>query len=611
MYKESFTAADLLSVDPALVIGNATCVDVEAFDDAFLEAAKIADEGGKAREALVLRLFAAVSRFHFRPGDRKEPFSNMISWADGSRSLMGSDFDSEDIDAIATAVEGIALLPLRIRLADLAWSRDKAKVDQARIAIDGYVQLVNKVLDGSGTLRFEQSSATGISVQNFLERAIVIARSTGWEKPENESLRATFASVLRVASLEGGMALVRFARLGLRYGVSGVEEEIGDVDAKAEAARDAREFHEAIALQELANSFAARSNQGEIPAASKLRLASIYERQADVAEGSSLLQTHALQSAIDALQGAKGVREERQRLHDKLKEAQLHFADEMGSFGHSVDLTDEVARLLSGYDGLDLLECLKRLALTEMPKDPELLIRNAREEAEKYPLSSLFATSIIDQRGRTVARAGGDAGDNEALRHKIIQHLSINTSLAVSAAINPARAKITERFTVNEDLFYAICRYSPFVPSGHEVQVARGLEAFLYGDDYVSCGLLIPFLETGLRSLVSIAGRSDTTISLGGIEQTIGLGNLLGQHRDILEKIFGQNVIYAIENLFVHELGPKVRHIFCHGMASDGALNSHHYVYSCKLIYSLVMLPIINGEFWDAIKPQLAKLIEG
>ena len=277
----------------------------------------------------------------------------------------------------------------------------------------------------------------------------------------------------------------------------------------------------------------------------------------------------------------------------------------MGSFSHSIDISDEVERLLKGYEGLDLLECLRRLALTELPKDPEKLEQNAREETEKYPLSSLFPASLLDAKGRTVARTGGGLKSSEALRHKIIQHQGISNGLAVGAAIAPARSEITQRFHVRESLLAAICGYSPFVVSGHEIQIARGLQAFLYADDMVACSLLFPYLEAGLRELVAVAGRSDTTISVGGIEQTIGLGKLLSEHRDVLEQVFGKNQIFAIENLFVHELGPKLRHTYCHGLATDGHLLSENYIYGCKLVYSLVLLPIIARETWSQVKPQL------
>ncbi|WP_340588067.1 DUF7380 domain-containing protein [Erythrobacter alti] len=609
MYKERFTEEDLLAISTTTILQKPNCADVEAFEGDFRAEADKKDEAGDIAGARALRLLAAISNFHFRPGDKAEPFSNALSFADGSRTLVGSDFDEKDVDVLGAVAEKLEPLALKVRICDLVWTRDKSRQNFARIAIDGYTKLVEQLKDGIAILRFERSSVTSVSVQNFLERAINIARSTGWDRPENDKLREALLSALEGALDEGGMAIARFGNLGLDYGVDGTVEALGDLNSRAETLCANKEFHQAIALQELSNRIAARTNEGAIPTSGHLALAKIYESQADAAGSSAFLQTHALQQAIDALHGARGVKDERQRLHERLKDSQLHFADEMQSISHSMDISDEVQRMLEPYKSLDLLDALRHLALTEMPKAPDEMYARAKEEAEKFPLASLFATSLLDNKGRTVARTANSFGDSEPLRYKVIQQFGIKTDLAVSAAIVPARAEITNRFFVDETLLAAICAYSPFVPSGYEHQVARGLHAFLYGDDMVACSILVPFLEAGLRALVSTAGYSDTTIALGGIEQSIGLGRLLGEHRDVLEQVFGKAQIFAIENLFVHELGPKVRHNFCHGMSVDGAFYSASYIYGCKLIFSLVMLPLVRTAIWKDIKPRLQNTV--
>lgn len=609
MYKERFTEQDLLEISPETVLQKPDCADVDAFEADFRAEADRRDKASDPAGARAFRLLAALSSFHFKPGDKAEPFSNMASFSDGSRTLVGSDFDREDIVVLGAVAGKMEPLPLNVRIADLVWTKDKSQQGHARFAIDGYVELVERLQEGTASLRFERSSATGLAVQNFLERAFVIARATGWDRPENHKLKEAYLRVLSSAKEEGGMALVRFGKLGLNYGVDGTSEKLGDLDALIPGRLASNAFHEAIALQELANRIAARSNEGSVPTSGHLALAKIYEAQADASPKSAFLQSHALQQAIDALHGARGVKEERQRLHDRLKESQLHFADEMQSMSHSIDISDEVQRMLEPYKTLSLLDALRQLALTELPNDPESMLARAKDEAERFPLSSLFATSILDGQGRTIARTADGYGNSEALRYKVIQHFGIKMNLAVTAAIAPARSEITRRYTVHEMTFTAICAYSPFVPSECEHQVARGMHAFIYGDDMVASAILIPFLEAGLRELVAAAGRSDTTISIGGIEQSIGLGKMLGEHRDVLEAVFGKAQVFAIENLFIHELGPKVRHNFCHGLSPDGAFYSAAYIYACKMVFSLVLLPLIQTEVWSEVKPRLEQLM--
>ena len=211
--------------------------------------------------------------------------------------------------------------------------------------------------------------------------------------------------------------------------------------------------------------------------------------------------------------------------------------EELGEFSHSTDISDIVKATMMDFEGLDLLDALARLGRHAMPPSPESLIESAREQASKFPLSNLFSASILDDRGRTIAKAlGASFGEDgvEVLRHNIIQHEGIRVGLAVGATLEPIREKLTSENKVSVDLLQAIASVSPFVPENTEHIVARGMHCFLHGDYLVASALMVPYLEQGLRSFVEFAGRSSTKIATGGIETSIGLGPLLSDHRDAL-----------------------------------------------------------------------------
>jgi hypothetical protein len=598
--EDVFSACDLEAP-----IEDRRSVECEEFERPFLDAAKLADENGQADHAVVYRLLAAICTFHFKPKDKVEPFSNRVGFSDGSRSLVGSDFDRAQIEALSSIVPNLKNLALKTRVADLVWSRDKARSDCARAAIDGYVGLVSSLIDGTGTERFHEPDPTGVAAESFLERAILIARATGWPKPENDHLRAIIKQVLDAAFARDDMAVARLGRLALDANIEGADDAIRQLSSKSDALIRKPDFYLAEQIQRLLIRVAGRAKDEEQAKVETLKLVAVFEAKADSVD-SAMLKTHALQEAIDSLQGLKGVREERQRLHDRLKDAQLHMFEEFGRFEHQIDLTDEVKRLMAGYDGLDLLDCLKRLAFTELPHSPEELIAAAQEEAQQFPLSSLFGASIVDIKGRTVARTGGGIDGEDGLRHKIIQRESIKTGLAVAGAIGPALELITSRYNIGYNILYELCLISPFVPSGSEHAFARGVQAFLYSDEMLATALLVPLLEAGMREMVSWAGRSDTRIDSGGIEEAIGLSALLGEHREVLETVLSPSVVFCIENLFAHELGPKIRHEYCHGLSRDVQFYSHAYVYANKLIFSLMMIPL-TGSKWDAIKEHVGR----
>lgn len=604
MLKETITFDALQSCDINGPIEKSTCVDCDEFEPAFLEAARQADQSGNVGSARAYRTLASLCSFHFIPDDKIEPFSNKMALGDGSRTLIGSDFDAAEVNAIGDIVPTVKNLALRTRLADFVWSRNRAKTDFARIAIDGYVELVEGLIAGTLRERFGDRQATGIGSEQFLKRAMLIARATGWPKPENDKVRDALRAVVRLAAARNDMDIVRFGRLALQANLDGVEDVFAGLEAHVDKLLSMGESFTAEAVQELHISRLRRLKDDERVKEAQLKLSRIFENRAHDVSG-AMLKAHALQQAIDTLHGVKGVKEERQRLHEKLKEAQLHMVDEFGAIEHSLDLTDEIERILAQYESLDLLDCLRRMALAEMPKPPETLIAKAREEAQNFPLSSLFATSLVDEKGRTIARAdGGGIENEETLRYKVIQQEQIRLSISVAGHILPLRQLITDRFTLEHDLLVEICRISPFVPSGLEHTFARGMKSFIYGDDFLAVAALVPALESGLRSLVSAAGRADTKIMAGGIEQTIGLGPLFANHRDVLEKVFTPAIIYCLENLLIHELGPKIRHHYCHGLTPDGAYFGEPHVYACKLIFALVILPLA-GENWPAVKDHL------
>jgi len=599
-------SAELLAThDLDSPIADESAVDCHKFEPKFREAAKLADEAGNPEQALVYRLLGAVSCFHFKPEDRVEPFSNMIGFADGSRTLVGSDFDLEQINALHQAVMRFQNVPLRTRIADLVWTRDKSKSDCASLAINGYVSMVRSLIDGSAKDCVDGSDPTGVAAHDFLTRAIVIARAVGWSKKENDQLRNVLAETLTLAIQKADMAIVRMGGLATDVRLEPANEILAILPQLVDSLIEKSDFFLAESIQQLV--LRRQRIAKEDTRDATLKLASIYEAKSEQTE-SAMLKSHALQQALDSLQNTQGVRDERQRLHEKLKDAQLHIFEEMGHFEHSIDVSDEVQRLLAGYERLDLLDALMRLANTERPKSSADLIQHAREEAQKFPLSSLFETTILDSKGRIVARTGGGAEHTDGLRYKVISHEKIRMGLAVGAAIKPAREWITENFTADFSVFHELCHFSPFVPSGMEVAFARGMEAFIYGDDYMAGAALFPLLEAGMRALVASAGRSDTKVFAGGIEETIGLGAMLTEHRDVLNEVFGEGTIFCIENLFVHELGPKIRHNYCHGLTRDGQFFSEEYVYAVKLIYSLVLLPLQSRK-WGEIKTHISSKV--
>lgn len=404
---EPITLEELQGADLESPILHCEALEVDAFEQLYALAVKQVEEEFPL-QAKVFRLLATICSFHFRPSDKAEPFDCHINFGDGRRTLIGSDFSKDEIEALGQQTGRIQNLALRTRVADLVWSRDKSRPELGREANRGYVELITLLNSGKGKLRFERDARNSIAVQNYLVRAISIARTIGWHKAENDPLRVVAQACLESAAVESGMALVRFGGIVADLRLETSAEILDGLDEVAEKLANSGDLHSAEEVEKLSIRRARMQRNNAVVRERSIKLAKLLVRRAEGGD-SAFLKSHALQEAYAALQGVKGVRDERAKIHELLKESQIHMYEEMGQFEESFDISHEVKHFRSLFYDLDLLESLRTLSLIELPKHPDKLEAEARELTAKYPLSSLFSSSILDGKGRTVAKVEGGA----------------------------------------------------------------------------------------------------------------------------------------------------------------------------------------------------------
>jgi hypothetical protein len=169
---EVVTADHLRASNCEQHIANPNAKDCSEYDTALRNAGDDADKAGDPNTARALRLIAAICSMHFRPEDATEPFAPMLVWADGSRSIAGSDLSQDQLDALKQACPIIQNLPIRTRIADIIWTNDKQATNFSRVAIDGYVGMIQRLLDGTGIERFHEANPSGVTTEEYLEQGL-------------------------------------------------------------------------------------------------------------------------------------------------------------------------------------------------------------------------------------------------------------------------------------------------------------------------------------------------------------------------------------------------------------------------------------------------------
>lgn len=567
-------------------------------------AAKEADEAGNLGQALVYRLMGTICHLHFQPRSKEQPYGPLAVYSNGLRTAAGGDFSRDESEALFSVRDRIRFTPLKARIADLTWISNRGNVKAAREAISGFCEMVESALDGAAKRKFGKDIQAGDHLlRDILDRAVSIAFATGWERSENARLRAAIERNYLLSKGVAGPNFSRAAELALNTSVTPADEVIDAASQIRDKALGAGSVDEAEwASQTALRAAAALKDDAKIRDA-KIALSSVYETKAQRMGDAPALKTHALQQAIDALRGARDVKERRRALHLKLADAQINFEEEFGRFEHEMDLTDLVTQTRSAFQPLDLYEGLRSFAVLAIPRDPDEILKEAQSMGAEFPLSGLFPVSVMDDQGRTIAKEGvTEIG--EASRHLILRNEAIQMHVAVAGQIEHAREILLNDKGLTEDHLAKICEFSPFVPAGASELFARGFMAF-FRRDYVLAGMfLVPYLEACLREGLRQAGEPTTVIKEGGTESNLMLSSMLGSSRPSLEKVFSKRIVFTIENIFEHPLGETIRHRLCHGLLHRNSFFSATMVYGIWLMFSITMLPLLSD--WEEVSKAIA-----
>ena len=149
---------------------------------------------------------------------------------------------------------------------------------------------------------------------------------------------------------------------------------------------------------------------------------------------------------------------------------------------------------------------------------------------------------------------------------------------------------------------------SPFVPCDRADVFALGFIRFFQGDFISAAHILVPQLENSVRHILSRDGQDTSTIRSNMTEESRSLPSMLNNYRDELERILGPAIVFDMDNVFVFEGGPKIRHGIAHGLISGAECFSADAIYACWLIYRLCCLPLLRD--WAKVAESLDEIAD-
>lgn len=596
------TSDQLAEVAAEAVITDPAQLDCRVLGDEYQAAMKTAEEDTLAWR--VYRLMMDICLIHLKPADRGEPFGPMFQSAD-RRSAIPSDFKGRQSEIFAAFAPSVKNPALRARLSDIAWSNHRHLAESGRLAVNSYLECIDRLLSGTGTLRYETNHAWDPTAADLLRRAIMISIPLGREKSEHEQAKS-FVRTVRQKAYEANDArgYWRVADLDLDFSVSPAEEIGREAEALAESLSAKGAFHEAKDQFEIAERAYRYARDKASVARVGLRIGDCLVAWADSSKHSAMTEAHWLQKAIGKFREVPGTKDRRKALQDRLNVVQLNIRDEMGTFSHETDISDMVDISKNAVSGKSFIRALGIFACLDRSPDPNKLRENAAKSAKDHPLMALITASVHDDEGKLVGTLPGvqNLGDpnDEGLIGIITREASMRRSLLVSGGIEPARQMIGMEHALDEEILLRLMTMSGFVPPDREYLFAKAFMRFFGGDFVSSFHILYPQLENSLRYILKQTGFDPSTIKPDLTQESITLSALLEDCREQLESVLGPELVMDIDLVFTKRGGPTLRHSAAHGLMDAGSFFGPDVIYACWLMFRMSVLPMLSD--WSEVE---------
>lgn len=363
------TLEDAKELDFEAPLIGSISADCHELSDLYRAASQHGDESAPQDETAsnrVMTMLSSIAGMHFKPHERNEPFGPMVTFADGRRSAITSDFRAH-VELLAELAVRAKNLVLRARLSDVCWLLERKRGTLAAAAISAYSEIVEKTERGELNYRFAtEGGALQHDARDYLRRALQIGRAIGCDKPETVSARELVKRIREQAIAARALVPIHwFCDLDLDFAVSD-PAEIGEAieGVLLQPLPDEASSHIVVDLWKLAARafhIARRENDKNrclSEAAEKL----VAESQAK--QGSAMLAAHFLSSAIAQLHGLPGKKDRRTELRHQLIDLQARVPEEMSVFSQELDLREIAESVQKVVGQADLFDMLFILGLT-------------------------------------------------------------------------------------------------------------------------------------------------------------------------------------------------------------------------------------------------------
>lgn len=595
IFKGDLAKIGAVDIEAPLATAKTSCCDY--YTSQYAKAAQIAEEKNDDVTASVYIFLQIITSFHPSFDTPHQPFRPLFQMED-RRGFIPSDLWPEDIAAIKELTKFAKDATLRSRLFDVLWELTKDHAACAEAAAS-YIQAGEKL----------NTAEEWIHAVTFYHRGLYLAAKLGSGKDLFKNAFESLLQATRKAAADTGEKFwcCRFMGLLISFGHGDPMEFAPIAASRAQKANDAGDYYTARPYWEIAADFYKLAKNSEAEKSARLSAAETHVSESEQRAGSSAMSAAwFLQNGIEALRQAGASPERIAELRQRLTKYQADSLKEMKTVSTEIDISKIVESAREHVKHPDLREALFKFAFGQQLSNPKELRESVLQLAKDYPMSHLFSTTMMDDKGRTTVKKEGllnlkGEEFEQALEMEMFSHASQNHwQLRVSGYISPARLQIlNDHHPSLRDLAF-IVRNNPFIPLGHEGIFLRGLHSGFQGDFLVASHLLVPQIENSLRHVLESHGVDVSNLMSDGTQPVKVLGAIFGIKETTA--IFGEALCFELRGCLIEKTGWGFRNRVAHGFVSEAECYSDPAQTIWWLVLRLCLTPI-----FQAIAEQKAK----
>lgn len=299
---------------------------------------------------------------------------------------------------------------------------------------------------------------------------------------------------------------------------------------------------------------------------------------------------------LELVSRVQNVKPLKDRILIEAKEAQKIAVSTFKSIPQIVDNKDIIKYLFKKFKRSDYLQCIFEFISLYAPPTMEAVKKSILNNLELHPLSQLVSEIRYDFRNKISSNTNHSSyNQKEKFHSQIIETYLLNQKFYAGSIIRNALILINKRIHIGYFEIEGLIELSPLIHSTQKKTATEAIHAGFNFDFGKFLQYSTPLYESILRNVLINLGQNVLIYDQkSGEQMEFTLSKLLDH--ELINKIFGENVIYDMKTLLDDSNGYKLRHIHAHGMLEDQFSYSDMSIYSFLLFTYLALKPVFFEE---------------